>query len=307
MSPSDSPPPGAATPDRELVRALYLALLGREPDASGLLEHLALLAGRPGTGAERLLPTLTVFLDSEEFRRHHAPGPAAPPPPATGEGIPASPAVPVPALPAVLSLGTHPAAASVLARAGLGGEALPFDGLRCPLSVVRHALEDDFATLLDPAWHGAPPPGFGRGRGGWHRFYEEELGARDLFARHDPTDPVTLAALGAACTRLRHRLVEPRPRLFLVLAGQGQVERGDFGRLLDTLGRLAAAPFRLLVLHVEEPEAGARGFAPLAASGEHRMLAFHPAGRLEPDGFALPADEALVRGQVEAARLEGWG
>jgi len=167
---------------RLLVRAFYRALLRREPDPHGFEHHVARLRDFGGLqGVERLLAS---FLSGSEFsdRQKEKYGVLSD----TVE--PLSNTEKATEVGQIISLGTHCYTSALLKRNGLKHFSGPFDWIFSSPGMVRHCLEDNFATFLDRAYYEPVPveqrkeAAHGRCE---HSFYRERFGVRSLFNHHD--------------------------------------------------------------------------------------------------------------------------
>ncbi len=192
------------------------------------------------------------------------------------------------ALRAAVGLGTTGYTASLLAAAGLGREAYPFDRVSASPRMIAHCLDDDFATLLAPDHY--QPVALERRVD--HAWYRDKFGVR-LFERIDPTVPGEYAALRASVEAFR-ATARNRLSTYVVVTPDALLWQKGFGQVSRALR--AYAPFTRLVYAVVR-EAGAHPLPKLGVLAEdegHVLIELRASSSWEAGGFENPLDDIVL-------------
>jgi len=185
--------------DDEFVRTLYLGLLGREPDPLGYAHHLGNLQ-TASANPERYAQMAAAFAASTEFamrlerlrlgagKNHFLPD-------LTGVRFEN-----------IVSIGSACHAAAALKSARIRKFSTPFDWIFSSPEMVRHCLEDDFASFLDQT-HYLPVEVQARQSPEinlcHHQLFREKFGVQHVFNHHDPTQERDHAYFVRAVDRFR--------------------------------------------------------------------------------------------------------
>jgi hypothetical protein len=266
-----------------LVRDLYRAFLGREPDTDGARTYEALIRK---LGADRAIPKMIkAFLSSREYRER-ADAATASHVNATlvsqgGDqfvsGMPVGHLVP---------LGTFCLPSIVFRDAGLRRYSLPFDWIFSTPQMIRDCLADDFTTFLDRR-HYQPGDQSSHEPGAEHLLYRERYGLPGLFVHHDPTRERDYLYFVRCVTRFRHLLSSTDAKLFVTIGRPNHDLTNEFPLLVESLSR-ATTNFALLCVELLDPtERGLSSLVPLARNGEHVLYRFTPSS-FNPVGGFLP-------------------
>jgi hypothetical protein len=138
----------------------------------------------------------------------------------------------------VFSIGSQCLTTWLLNKAGLKRFSGPFDWLFSNLRMVCDCIEDDFATLLDPAYFEPIPAqerSSSRVQFAHHSIYRERYDLPPIFNHHDPIDREDFAYLTRCVDRLRNALRSGRPHLLMALSLRSQGGSHAFNRLCDLL------------------------------------------------------------------------
>lgn len=265
---------------RRLVRDLYRAILGREPDPDGGRTYENLIRE---VGADRALPRiLRAFLKSDEYRVRadtlavsHVNEMLA----SQGHGLingrPVNHLVP---------LGSFCLPGLIFRDNGLRRYSLPFDWIFSVPAMVRDCLADDFAAFLDRAQYVALPSSRGEA-GAEHQFYREKYGVSPVFAHHDPTQDADYLHFVRCVGRFRQLLSSDDTKLFLVIGRPSQNLATEFPLLLEVL-TAATANFVLVCVELLDPgEPGLCSLAQVAKAGDHALYRFTPSAFNQQGGF----------------------
>jgi hypothetical protein len=285
---------------RHLVRDLYRAILGREPDSDGARAYEALIRK---IGPERAIPRmLKAFLGSAEYRERadalavsHINTTLALRGDQLINGRPVG---------HLVSLGSFCLPSLIFRDNGLRRYSLPFDWIFSTPQMVRDCLADDFAMFLDRRHyrsisHQRKEPG------AEHEFYRERYGLPALFAHRDPTQEPDYLYLTRCVTRFRQLLHSEEPKLFLLIGRANHDLANEFPLLLEALGR-ATTNFVLLCIELLDPtEPGLSALVPVARTGDHALHRFTPSSYNAEGGF-LPdkLDEWTLLRLVYRYKLE---
>lgn len=201
--------------DENFLRALYGGMLGRQPDAEGLKQHLLHLQAQQANPLryERLVEA---FTRGTEFRlvaeqRWFPNGSNAFLPDLTGV-----------CFEHVVSLGNFCHAAMALKRAAYRAWSGPFDWVFSNVSMASHCISDDFAVFLDPQyWRSVPVAERHTPEANLceHLFYREKFGVPFVFNHHDPSASREHAAYFHRCVnRFRQVLRSSAWKMFLIVS-----------------------------------------------------------------------------------------
>ncbi len=286
--------------EEEFVEALYRGVLNREPDAVGVKLHVA--AGREVGGARGLAQVVRQFVYSDEFTGTIA-----------REALERQAVSPLdttvgPAFRHAISLGAHCYSSMLLKRAGLKRYSLPFDWIFSSPRAVAHALDDDFASLLDRAQFELIPPerrSLPDEQVGRHLFYEQEFGVETMFNHQDLTDDAQHNYFVRAAERMRRVLASTEPKLFLLITTENTIRAGDFELLLAALER-HTTNFRLFGIRVLEPSEDFQefGFVRQVEQGPHVLTRYQPVSRMLGLQFTHPLDDFMVRRQLATMKFD---
>ncbi len=286
--------------EEEFVEALYRGILNREPDPLGVQLHIA--AGREVGGSRGLAQVVRQFVGSDEFTGTMA-----------REALERQSVSPLdtttgPSFRHAISLGAHCYSSMLLKRAGLKRYSLPFDWIFSSPSAVAHALDDDFATLLDRAQFELIPPerrSLPDEQVGRHLFYEQEFGVETMFNHQDLTDDAQHGYFVRAAERMRRVLASSELKLFLLITTENTIRAGDFELLLAALER-HTTNFRLFGIRVLEPSGDFQefGFVRQVEQGGHVLTRYQPVSRMLGLQFTHPLDDFMVRRQLATMKFD---
>lgn len=292
---------------RRLIRDLYRAILGREPDSEGAHAYESLISK---IGTERAVPKiLRAFLGSAEYRqRADALAVSYINTVLASQGDQLINGRPVSHL---VSLGSFCLPGLIFRDNGLRRYSLPFDWIFSTPQMVRDCLADDFATFLDRnhyrsiSQHRTEP-------GAEHELYRERYDLPALFAHRDPTLDADYLYFTRCVTRFRQILRGEDAKLFLLIGRVNHNLPHEFPLLLEVLER-ATTNFVLLCIELLDPlEPGMSGLVPVVKMGNHALHRFTPSSYNAAGGF-LPErlDEWTVLRLVYRYKLDlkdsPWG
>lgn len=293
---------GAEADPGAVVRALFEGTLGRGPSEEEVGFYLRLREGHGDPGW--MGASLRILTASPEFMaRMRAPVEAATlGTAADGDAAPMRHAV---------SLGTHCYASWLLGDMGLRRSSSPFDWLFSSPALIRHCLEDDFATLLDPAHHEQ----FGVHRQALHRFYNRGFGTEappmgepPLFFHHNPTTEDDHARLVRGVARFRRLLDSPDEKLFLMVVARNRPQAelaGGIEALAGVLDARTRNATLLAVVHAGIVDRAGANTAQVWAQGRHSLHALRSSSDMvEGLSFAHQFDNLLVKRLVYQHRFE---
>ncbi len=296
-----TPPVDDAISETDYVESLYRGVLNREPDATGVTLHVKFLR-ETGGGPRGLARVVRNFVHSDEFVGNFA-----------REALERQAASPLdtttgPVFRHAISLGSHCYTSMLLKRQGLKRYSLPFDWIFSSLRTVAHALDDDFATLLDRAEFELIPEAqrsLPNEQVGRHRFYEREFGVETMFNHQDLTDDVQHEYFVRASARMRRILATPEPKLFLAITTENTIRQGDFELLLAALER-HTRNFRLFCVRVLEPSNDFQefGFQRQVEIGDHVLTRYQPVSRMLGLQFTHPLDDFMLKRQLATMRFD---
>jgi hypothetical protein len=265
---------------RHLVRDLYRAILGREPDSDGARAYESLIRK---IGPERAIPKmLKAFLRSAEYRERadalavsHINTTLALQGDRLINGRPVG---------HLVSLGSFCLPSLIFRDNGLRRYSLPFDWIFSTPQMVRDCLADDFAMFLDRR-HYRSISHQRKDPGAEHEFYRERYGLPGLFAHRDPTQEPDYLYLTRCVTRFRQLLRSEDAKSFVLIGRANHDLANEFPRLLEALGR-ATTNFALLCIELLDPtEPGLSALVPVARTGDHALYRFTPSSYNAEGGF----------------------
>jgi hypothetical protein len=272
---------------KHLVRDLYRAILGREPDEDGARTYERLIRK---IGAERAIPEiLRAFLGSVEYRVRadalvvsHVNSTLASQGDRLINGRPVD---------HVVSLGTFCLPSIICQDNGFKTYSLPFDWIFSTPQMVRDCLEDDFAVFLDRRhYRSIPDPKKNdptREAAAEHEFYRERYGISGLFAHRDPTREADYLYYVRCVTRFRQLMGNDETKLFFIVGRTHHELTNEFPSLLESLTR-ATTNFALLGVELVEPvELGLSAIVPVTRTADHALYRFTPSS-FNPTGNFLP-------------------
>jgi hypothetical protein len=265
---------------RHLVRDLYRAILGREPDSEGARAYEVLIRR---IGAERAIPRmLKAFLKSKEYRNRadalaisHVNAALATQGDQLINGQPVA---------HLASLGSFCLPSLISRNNGLRRYSLPFDWIFSTPKMVRDCLADDFAAFLDRSYyrsisHERKEPG------AEHELYRERYDLPALFAHHDPTREADYLHFTRCVTRFRQLMQIEDAKLLLLIGRANHDLTNEFPLLLDVLTRVTRN-FVLLAVELLDPaEPGTSVLVPLVKTGDHALYRFTPSTYNAVGGF----------------------
>lgn len=277
---------------RQIVRDLYWAVLGREPDAEGARAYESLIRE---IGPERAISRmLKAFRESQEYQGR-ATSMIAAHVNATlalqgGRRINGRP------VGHLVSLGSFCLPGVIFRDNGLRRYSLPFDWIFSAPPMVRDCLADDFAEFLDRRHHRSISSGREE-PGAEHVSYQERYHLPAVFAHHDPTREADYQHFTRCVARFRQVIRTEDAKLFLIVGRPNHNLSSEFPLLLEALSR-ATTNFALLGIDLLDPtEPGLSSVVSVVKTGEHALYRFTPAA-FSPVGTFFPdkLDEwALLR------------
>jgi hypothetical protein len=264
-----------------LVQGTARTLIGRELE----LDQAEALAKRLGSDGTEMAAVVSEMLRSEEARRY-----AAPPLLLDAASINARTCF--------ISLGTHCFTASLLQRWGLRSWSGPFDWLFASPSMLTHALDDDFATLLNRRYYQEVPveerpngPDVNRVE---HLFYRDEHRVSYVFNHHDVHLDEGHAYLVRCVERLRAQLAADTHKTFLLLRRAEHAKTREIVELQQALAR-RTSNFRLCVFLVAKRQSIPLPRADVIRCDETLSIwRYHPCSTWHALYFDSPLDEVSL-------------
>jgi hypothetical protein len=267
---------------KQIVRDLYWAVLGREPDSEGAHTYESLIRK---LGPERAISRmLKAFRKSAEYRERavalvasHLNATLALQGHQLINGRPAN---------HLVSLGSFCLPGLIFRDNGLRRFSLPFDWIFSTPPMVRDCLADDFTDFLDRRYyrsisHGREEPG------AEHDLYRERYRLPSIFAHHDPTQESDYLHFTRCVARFRQLMRTEDTKLFLIIGRANHDLLNEFPLLLDALTRVTTN-FVLLGVELLDPtEPGLSSVVPLVKTGDHALYRFTPSA-FSPVGGFLP-------------------
>jgi Putative papain-like cysteine peptidase (DUF1796) len=265
---------------RHLVRDLYKAILGREPDSEGARAYESLIRK---IGPERAIPKmLRAFRRSAEYSKRadalavsHINATLA------SQGNQLINGYPVGHL---VSLGSFCLPGLIFRDNGLRRYSLPFDWIFSTPPMVRDCLADDFSAFLDRRYyrsvsHERKEPG------AEHELYKARYDLPTLFAHRDPTREADYLHLTRCVARFRQLMRSEDAKLILIIGRENHDLTKEFPLLLEAITR-TTTNFVLLGVELLNPtEPGLSALVPLARTGNHALYRFTPSSYNAIGGF----------------------
>ncbi len=267
---------------KHIVRDLYWAILGREPDSEGARTYENLIRR---IGPERAIRAmLKAFRKSAEYSERAAALAASHVNTTLAlQGHELIHGRPVGHL---VSLGSFCLPGMILRDNGLRRYSLPFDWVFSTPQMVRDCLADDFAAFLDRRYHRSISHDRSE-PGAEHDLFRERYGLTQLFAHHDPTREADYLHFTRCVGRFRQLMRSDDAKLFLIIGRASHNLQNEFALLLEALAR-ATTNFALLGVDLLDPtEPGLSAVVPVAKMGHHALYRFTPSS-FNPVGVFLP-------------------
>ena len=285
---------------KALVRDLYRAVLGREPDPDGASTYESLILD---IGADRAVPKiLRAFRRSAEFqKRADALAVSYINSSLASEGDRLINGRPIEHL---VSVGSFCLPALIFRDNGLRRYSSPFDWIFSTPQMLRDCLADDFALFLDRRFYRSLS-NERKEPCADHKLFRERYDLPALFAHRDPTQESDYLYFGRCVTRFRQLLRSDDRKLFLLMGRANHDLTNEFPRVIEALNRVTRS-FVLLGIELTDPtERGLTTLVPLSRIGDHVLHRFTPSSYNEVGGF-LPdkLDEWAVLRLVYRYRLE---
>jgi len=214
------------------LRAAYVGILGREPDASGFASNLRFFEDAEFEDAMATVlgtflkgPEAAPILMSHLVNRMH---------PEVAKHRIAN----LPTFRHLVSLGWNCMPSSLFKRHGLKRYSLPFDWIFGGPDVVDHMIRDEFRELMSPRNHlhvpveKRPSPNLGLCD---HRFYLENFGVKDMFNHYDPSIPEDRGYLGRCVYRFKKLYDIDEPKLYVATVKDEKYSPQVASRLNDAI------------------------------------------------------------------------
>lgn len=268
---------------RRLIRDLYRAVLGREPDPDGMQTYESLIRR---IGAERAVPKiLKAFRSSAEYDARTASLAVS----YIDSEMAARGSELVDGRPVahLASLGSFCLPGNIMRNHGLRRYSLPFDWIFSSPQMLIDCLEDDFAVFLDRRHYRS----ISESRwnpGAEHDLYREKYGIPAVFAHRDPTRDEDYLYFTRCIARFRQLLRSGDPKLFLIMGRPNHDLPNGFPRVLELLSRMTTS-FVLLGIDILDPTGdGLCALTQIAQIGTHSLhrylpSSYHAEGAYFPD------------------------
>lgn len=268
---------------RRLIRDLYRAVLGRDPDPDGSQTYESLIRR---IGAERAVPRiLQAFHSSAEYdSRTAALAVRYVNSVMAARGTKLIGGKPIAHL---ASLGSFCLPGNILRNNGLRRYSLPFDWtFSCPKMLVD-CLSNDFSAFLDRRYYRS----ISESRwnpGAEHELYLQKYGIAAVFAHRDPTREEDYLYFKRCVARFRDLLRSSAPKLFLTMGRPNHDLPNGFPGVLEALTR-STRNFVLLAIDVMDPtDDGQCALSQIARIGTHSLYrylpsSYHAEGAYFPD------------------------
>lgn len=195
-----------------MINSLYKKFLGRGVDIDGLRYHLQrfmTLGFSRGTTS-----TIDILMNSEEFQVRYRSRKRISFPSGdkriNGKHIQH-----------VISLGNHCLTATILKKYGIKKYSTPFDWIFTSPALVADCLSDNFATLMNPAYHQSITlnrKNQDNEPGAAHLLYQERYGTYELFTHRDITTKHDFAYFSRAVERFRNVLSKDEGKIFIMVS-----------------------------------------------------------------------------------------
>lgn len=139
-----------------------------------------------------------------------------------------------------ISLGTHCYTSWVLKSAGLKTASMPFDWLFSSSRMIRHCLDDDFATFLDRDFYRPVPIEEREAPSAnvcQHLYYLENFGVKFVFNHRDPTTDVDYKYIQRCVERFRLAARDEGRKILFTTFRDHAYFAQEFFALRDTASR----------------------------------------------------------------------
>jgi len=268
---------------RRLIRDLYRAVLGRDPDPDGMQTYESLIRK---LGADRAVPKmLKAFRSSAEYdARAGALAISYVNSSMAARGTELVDGRPVAHL---ASLGSFCLPGNIARNNGLRRYSLPFDWIFSSPQMLIDCLADDFSAFLDRRYYRS----ISESRwnpGAEHELYLEKYGIPAVFAHRDPTREEDYLYFTRCVARFRELLRSRDPKLFLIMGRPNHDLPAAFPRVLEVLARMTTS-FVLLGVDVLDPTSdGQCALSQITQIGTHSLYrylpsSYHAEGAYFPD------------------------
>ncbi len=267
---------------RRLVRNLYQAVLGREPDPDGMQTYESLIRR---IGPERAVPKiLEAFRSSAEYdARAGALAISYVNSSMTDRGSELIDGRPVAHL---ASLGSFCLPGNIMRTHGLRRYSLPFDWIFSSPQMLIDCLTDDFSAFLDRRYYRSITEGRWN-PGAEHQLYLEKYGIAAVFAHRDPTREEDYLYFTRCVRRFRELLRSRDPKLFLIMGRPNHDLANLFPRVLEQISRITTS-FALLGVDVLDPTRdGQCALSKLAQLEAHSLYQYLPSS-YDAEGAYFP-------------------
>ena len=267
---------------RRLVRDLYRAVLGRDPDPDGTQTYERLIRQ---IGAERAVPKmLTAFRSSAEY--HSRAGALAVSYVNCSMAERGTELIDGRPVAHLASLGNFCLTGNILRNGGLKRYSLPFDWIFSSPQMLIACLQDDFSAFLDRRYYRSISEGRW-GPGAEHELYREKYGIAEIFAHRDPTRDEDYQYVTRCVTRFRDLLRSRDPKLFLITGRPNHDLPNGFPRVLEQLSRITTR-FALLGIDVLDPTSdGQCALSQLTHIDQHTLYRYLPSS-YDAEGAHFP-------------------
>jgi hypothetical protein len=267
---------------RRLVRNLYRAVLGRDPDPDGMQTYESLVRK---VGADRAVPKmLKAFRSSAEYQaRAGALAISYIDSSMAARGTELIDGRPVAHL---VSLGSFCLPGNIMRGHGLRRYSLPFDWIFSSPQMLIDCLTDDFSVFLDRRHYRSITEGRWN-PGAEHELYLQKYGIPAVFAHRDPTREEDYRYLSRCVERFRRLLRNRDPKLFLIMGRPNHDLANGFPQVLEALSRVTTS-FVLLGIDVLDPtNDGQCALSQIAQIGGHSLYRYLPAS-YDAEGAYFP-------------------
>ncbi|RKP47741.1 DUF1796 family putative cysteine peptidase [Pararobbsia silviterrae] len=271
------------------LRAAYLGILGREPDAPGFKDNLRQFAD--ASFEDGMTRIVNGFVQSPEALPilmshvvHHMRPEAARHRVSKG-----------PTYHHAVSLGFNCMPSRVFKQYGLKRYSLPFDWIFSGPRAVDHMIRDDFGEMMSPR-HYVPIPVEARGSSNLgicdHRFYLDAFGVKDMFNHHDPSKAEDRGYLGRCVYRFKKLYELDEPKLYVATVEDDAYVPHEASSLNDAIHARSRKAKLLFVRLGNAPEGS---LAPIVTSEQHgedfEVVRFLGVGRVDDVVFPNMLDE----------------
>lgn len=270
--------------DRErFVRELYLGVLKRGGEESGIKDHLDWLGDAPSfKEASDLLHTFVNSPEAKACRVWRNP-----------------PMGQTNSVKDIVSIGSHCAASQMLKNFDLKKYSGPFDWLFSSIPMVTHCIEDNFATFLNRKYHQPVPIEkryFEDANFCHHKFYKEKFGILHVFNHYDISIEEHYNYY-VRCVKRFTETLNSEDRNLLVALCREPVTEDEFNRLCDAVDKYPAS--EVLVVRAIQSDWTRFGAQLAAERGRHKLVDLYMTGSLGALDFDHPADEMTFRRLID--------